>query len=96
MAPLGRGGQPGPRTVYHVNQYFGSLEAMKNQFILAAVNVEASGWCILTWQPSWGRLEILQAEKHQNLTEWSGFPFLYAMYGSMHITWTTRTGGRTM
>ena len=65
-----------PRTVYHVNQYFGSLEAMKNQFILASENVEGSGWGILTWQPTWGRLEILQAEKHQNLTEWSGIPIL--------------------
>lgn len=35
-----------------------------------------SGWGILTWQPPWGRLEILQAEKHQNLTQWSGIPIL--------------------
>ena len=24
----------------------------------------------------WGRMEILQAEKHQNLTQWSGIPIL--------------------
>lgn len=76
MAPLGTGGQPGPQTVAHVNQYFGSIEAMKNQFIEATQKVEASGWGILTWQPTWGRLEILQCEKHQNLTQWSGIPIL--------------------
>lgn len=43
---------------------------------LATENVEASGWGILTWQPTWGRMEILQAEKHQNLTQWSGIPIL--------------------
>ena len=76
MAPEGAGGQPGSRTVSHVNQYFGSMDAMKNQFIEATKKVEGSGWCILTWQPTWGRLEILQCEKHQNLTQWSGIPIL--------------------
>ncbi|NLK68616.1 MAG: superoxide dismutase [Clostridiaceae bacterium] len=76
MAPVGTGGQPGQRTVSYANQYFGSIEAMKNQFTLATENVEASGWGILTWQPTWGRMEILQAEKHQNLTQWSGIPIL--------------------
>ena len=76
MAPLGAGGQPGPRTVAHAGQYFGSMEAMKNQFIEATQKVEGSGWGILTWQPTWGRLEILQCEKHQNLTQWSGIPIL--------------------
>lgn len=68
MAPPGTGGQPGSNTIRHVNQYFGSINEMKNQFIQAAEKVEGSGWGILTWQPSWGRMEILQAEKHQNLT----------------------------
>ena len=76
MAPVGTGGRPGTKTLFLVNQYFGSMEAMKNQFIKAAEKVEGSGWCILTWQPSWGHLEILQAEKHQNLTQWSGIPIL--------------------
>lgn len=76
MAPIGTGGQPGLRTVSHVNQYFGNFDAMKNQFIAATEKVEGSGWGILTWQPSWGRLEILQCEKHQNLTQWSGIPIL--------------------
>jgi len=76
MAPLRMGGQPGPHTIYQINCYFGSFNAFKNQFINATDEVEGSGWGILTWQPTWKRLEILQAEKHQNLTQWSGIPIL--------------------
>jgi len=76
MAPIGMGGQPGPYTLYQINCYFGSFSAFKNQLINATAKVEASGWGILTWQPTWNRLEILQAEKHQNLTQWSGIPIL--------------------
>jgi hypothetical protein len=38
--------------------------------------VEASGWGVLCWVPSWMRLEILTAEKHQNLTQWGAIPLL--------------------
>ncbi len=76
MAPLGMGGRPGERTVFYANQYFGSIDAMKVQFTRATEKVEASGWGILIWQPAWGHMEILQAEKHQNLTQWSGIPLL--------------------
>lgn len=76
MAPLRAGGQPGPHTAYQINCYFGSFSAFKDQFINASEKVEGSGWGILIWQPAWKRLEILQAEKHQNLTQWSGIPIL--------------------
>ncbi|ADU73642.1 Fe-Mn family superoxide dismutase [Acetivibrio thermocellus AD2] len=76
MAPLGRGGKPGIHTTNQINSYFGSFNAFAEQFKSAAENVEASGWGILTWQPTWRRLEILQAEKHQDLTQWSGIPIL--------------------
>ena len=76
MAPLRMGGHPGPHTIYQINCYFGSFHSFKNQFINAANEVEGSGWGILTWQPTWRRLEVLQAEKHQNLTQWSGIPIL--------------------
>lgn len=76
MCPEGRGGQPGPQTSYHINNYFGGMDQFVKQFTNAAVKVEGSGWAILTWQPTWQRLEILQAEKHQNLTQWSGIPLL--------------------
>lgn len=76
MAPLRTGGQPGPHTRYQINCYFGGFTAFKEQFKNAAAKVEGSGWGILTWQPTWNRLEVLQAEKHQNLTQWSGIPIL--------------------
>lgn len=76
MAPAGMGGQPYPYTSNCINSYFGSFDAFKEQFKNASEKVEASGWGILVWQPAWRHLEILQAEKHQNLTQWSGIPIL--------------------
>ncbi len=76
MTPAGTGGQPGVNTTNQINGYFGSINSFKEQFKNATEKVEASGWGILTWQPTWRRLEILQAEKHQNLTQWSGIPIL--------------------
>ncbi|NLM13978.1 MAG: superoxide dismutase [Epulopiscium sp.] len=76
MAPVGTGGRPGPQTLNQINGYFGSFDAFQRQFTNAANKVEASGWTVLTWQPTWRRLEILQIEKHQDLTQWSGIPIL--------------------
>ena len=76
MAPLGTGGAPGEYTRYYIDQYFGSFEAFKAQFLAAAKAVEGSGWCILGYNPAFARLEILQAEKHQNLTQWGIIPIL--------------------
>lgn len=76
MTQNGMGGQPYPYTLNNINNYFGSYDAFKQQFKSATEKVEASGWGILTWQPAWCRMEILQAEKHQNLTQWSGIPIL--------------------
>ena len=42
----------------------------------AANQVEGGGWAILVWSPRAHRLEILQAEKHQNLTQWDVIPLL--------------------
>lgn len=55
---------------------FGSFESFKAQFTAAATNVEASGWCLLVWVPEFQKLEILQCEKHQNLTLWGCKPIL--------------------
>lgn len=57
-------------------KYFGSFEKFKEQFKNAAQTVEASGWCILVWVPNFKKLEILQCEKHQNLTLWGCNPLL--------------------
>ena len=76
MTSVGRGGQPGIETTNQLINYFGSFNAYKEQFTNAANKIEGSSWAILTWQPTWHRLEILQAEKHQNQTQWSGIPIL--------------------
>ena len=52
------------------------FENFKAQFEAAATNVEASGWCLLVWVSQWNKLEILQCEKHQDLTLWGCLPIL--------------------
>lgn len=34
------------------------------------------GWCLLVYVPEFDKLEILQCEKHQNLTLWGCKPLL--------------------
>jgi len=53
---------------------FGSFEKFKQQFLEAALTVEASGWCLLVWEQRLQKLEVLQCEKHQNLTLWGCIP----------------------
>lgn len=55
---------------------FGNFESFQRQFAEAASAVEASGWCLLVWVPNFRKLEILQCEKHQNLTLWGCKPLL--------------------
>lgn len=77
MTPPGTGsGEPFPETQRQIVKAFGSFTGFKEQFSQAATQVEASGWAILGWNPAWGRLEILTAEKHQNLTVWGSIPVL--------------------
>lgn len=55
---------------------FSSFEKFKAQFTASSIAVEASGWNLLVWVPDFKKLEILQCEKHQNLTLWGGIPLL--------------------
>lgn len=75
MTPWGKGG-PSGLLLEKITNYFASMRAFKEQFEKAAIDVEGSGWAILIWQPAWSRLEILTAEKHQDLTQWGGIPIL--------------------
>lgn len=75
MSPHG-GGQPKGELAQQIERDFGSFAAFKQQFSAAAEKVEGSGWAILVWSPRSGRLEILQAEKHQNLSQWDVIPLL--------------------
>ena len=76
MITQGQGGEPLYKTQKLIDTYFGNFEQFKAQFIQAAQNVEGSGWAILAWNPAFGHLEILQCEKHQNLTQWGVIPVL--------------------
>jgi len=77
MAPIGnRWETPGAETIKHIMSYFGSLTAFWEQFTAAAINVEASGWALLVWQPAWRRLEILTVEKHQDFYQVGSIPIL--------------------
>lgn len=67
---------PNTNLMNQIIKDFGSYEKFKQQFSEASKAVEASGWCILVWMPKWRKLEILQCEKHQNLTLWTCIPLL--------------------
>jgi Fe-Mn family superoxide dismutase len=70
------GGKPGGAIAGQIQKDFGSFDAFKAHFSKAAEQVEGGGWAILVWSPRSHRLEILQAEKHQNLTQWDVVPLL--------------------
>jgi Fe-Mn family superoxide dismutase len=75
MAPRAGGKPTGPLAA-QIDRDFGSFEAFKKHFSAAAEKVEGGGWAILVWSPRSHRLEILQAEKHQNLSQWDVIPLL--------------------
>ena len=75
MGPDG-GGEPGGELSEAVNGDFGDFDKFKSHFSAAANQVEGSGWGILAYRPFDGKLVILQAEKHQNLTQWGVVPLL--------------------
>lgn len=75
MSPHG-GGEPQGILHRQLTHDFGSYEAFKAQFSKAAETVEGGGWALLVWGPRSHRLEILQAEKHQNLSQWDVVPLL--------------------
>ncbi|MBN1680386.1 MAG: superoxide dismutase [Anaerolineae bacterium] len=78
MAPEGNGGggEPTGELAEQINKDFGSFANMKAQFSAASNAVEGSGWGLLVWEPVGGQLEVLQSEKHHNLTQWGVVPLL--------------------
>lgn len=75
MKPKGGGTASGP-IAKEIEKSFGGFEKFKAHFSAAAEKVEGSGWAVLVWSPGAGHLEILQAEKHQNLTQQGVIPLL--------------------
>jgi Fe-Mn family superoxide dismutase len=76
MAPKGFESEPGPCIIKEIQKYSSDFDAFWGQFVNASIKIEGSGWGIITWNPAWNRLEILMAEKHQNLTQWGAIPIL--------------------
>ncbi|EHL78252.1 superoxide dismutase [Bacillus smithii] len=75
MNPRG-GGKPKGELLAQIEKDFGSYELFKKHFSEAAKKVEGVGWAILVWSSRSRRLEILQAERHQFLTQWDTIPLL--------------------
>lgn len=75
MTPHG-GGRPEGELAGQIARDFGGLDAFRRHFAAAAEKVEGGGWAILVWSPRSRRLEILTAEKHQNLSQWDVVPLL--------------------
>ena len=76
MSPPGTGKHPGELTQWYLQKCFGNYQTFQAQMHSATAAVEASGWGILGYSPAFGRLEIFQCEKHQNLTQWGCIPIL--------------------
>lgn len=66
LGPNG-GGDPDGDLAARIVTDFGSVDAFKKLFSAATVAVEASGWGVLAWDPHAGRLQVMVAEKHQDL-----------------------------
>jgi len=60
----------------YISKSFGNFDRFISLFKQASTSVEASGWGILAYQPDGDRLVVMQAEKHQNLSQWTTVPIL--------------------
>jgi Fe-Mn family superoxide dismutase len=77
LAPAGKGGgKPDGELLRQIEADFGSFDGFVKQFTAAATAVEGSGWAVLALSPLGKKLEILTAEKHQDLTQWGCMPIL--------------------
>jgi superoxide dismutase, Fe-Mn family len=73
----GGGGDPDDRTLVRaIEAGFGSVDGLRGLFAAATNSVEGSGWGILAHRAMDDALVVLQAEKHENLTQWGVTPIL--------------------
>jgi len=75
MAPKA-GGKPTGTLLDALTGRFGSFDSFMSHFKAAAVAVEGSGWALLVKNNMTKNLEILTAEKHQDLSQWVVTPLL--------------------
>lgn len=60
----------------YINKSFGSYSNFESYFQAASGSVQGSGWGILGYDKFSDKLVVLQAEKHQNLSQWTTLPIL--------------------
>ena len=72
----GNGDGPTGDLAAQIDKDFGSFDGFKKLFTAATVAVEASGWGVLAWDPHAKRLQVMVAEKHQDLGIWGVTPLL--------------------
>jgi Fe-Mn family superoxide dismutase len=96
MKPNG-GGAPTGELAAAISKQFGSFDSFKALFLAATNAVEGSGWGILAHRKLDDALVVLQAEKHENLTQWGVTPLLvcdvwehayYLKYQNRRPDWT--------
>lgn len=75
MSPNG-GGKPSGALLSAIESRFGSFESFLAHFKAAGTAVEGSGWVLLVRNQMTGDLDILTAEKHQDLSQWVTMPLL--------------------
>jgi len=75
LSPMGSG-KPTGKLAKAMDAEYSSFDAFKAHMIAASNSVEGSGWGVFAYQPLFDKLLILQAEKHQDLTQWGAMPLL--------------------
>jgi len=93
----GGGGAPTGGLAKAIDAAFGGYDGLKGLLTAAANQVEGSGWGILAHRKMDDALVVLQAEKHENLTQWGVTPILaldvwehayYLKYQNKRPDWT--------
>ncbi|MDQ0417329.1 Fe-Mn family superoxide dismutase [Croceifilum oryzae] len=69
------GGVPTGSLIKQIQTDFEKFSTFKSHFSTVAEKI-TGGWVILVWNPRTVRLEILQIEKQQSLSQWDGVPLL--------------------
>jgi superoxide dismutase, Fe-Mn family len=80
LAPsgVGGGGIPKDTLAAAINEEFGNFERFKKEFTQTASSVEGSGWAVLTYCMTTGRIMMMQVEKH-NVNLIPGYRILMAL-----------------
>jgi Fe-Mn family superoxide dismutase len=97
LSPKG-GGSPTGAIKTQLETDFGGVEAFKKQFNAATLGVQGSGWGVLSWEPTAGRLIVQQVYDHQGEHAQGGQPVMvcdiwehafYLQYENRKAEWVT-------